>query len=80
MAKAKKITQAELASANELIEKINVYSNRIKDLQIALLDHYPMFSEARQEFQVLKQSLEEKYGKETQIDLKTGEISKQEAE
>lgn len=79
MAKAKKITKEELASANELIEKINVYSNRIKDLQIALLDHYPMFSEARMEFAVLKKSLEEKYGENAQIDLQTGKITEQEA-
>ena len=75
MAKTKKATKAELASINDVNDKINQEIFNLGLLEDNKIQHIRNIQDLKSKFQKIQGTLEEKYGKVT-IDMKSGEISK----
>ena len=79
MAKKKKLTKEELEAVNAPINAMNQVYLQMGRMVVSLLKGYESFEGLEAQVVEQQKSLEEKYGS-VNIDLATGEITKQEEE
>ena len=76
MAKAKKINKEQLEKIQSMNNKFNELRIKIGDLEIQKQLSLQEINLLKAEFAVVEKELEEEYGKNSTIDLSTGEITK----
>ena len=76
MAKAKKINKEQLEKIQSMNNKFNELRLKIGDLEIQKQLSLQEINLLKADFAVVEKELEEEYGKNSTIDLSTGEITK----
>jgi|TARA_R110000868_G_scaffold61165_3_gene186000 hypothetical protein len=76
MGKAKKINKEQLEKIQSMNNKFNELRIKIGDLEIQKQLSLQEINLLKAEFAVVEKELEEEYGKNSTIDLSTGEITK----
>tara|TARA_R110000751_G_scaffold112340_1_gene211172 strand:- start:531 stop:779 length:249 start_codon:yes stop_codon:yes gene_type:complete len=76
MAKAKKINKEQLEKIQSMNNKFNELRIKIGDLEIQKQLSLQEINLLKADFAVVEKELEEEYGKNSTIDLSTGEITK----
>ena len=76
MGKAKKINKEQLEKIQSMNNKLNELRIKIGDLEIQKQLSLQEINLLKADFAVVEKELEEEYGKNSTIDLSTGEITK----
>ena len=76
MGKAKKINKEQLEKIQSMNNKFNELRMKIGDLEIQKQLSLQEINLLKADFAVVEKELEEEYGKNSTIDLSTGEITK----
>jgi hypothetical protein len=74
MAKAKKLTNEELSNLQELNNEFNVAKNQLADIELNKMAVVAHLGNLRSKFSEIEQTLAEKYGQDSVINLQTGEV------
>lgn len=75
MAKSKKLTSEELKDLQELNAAFNNAKNQLADLELNKMSLVAGLASLQNKFKEMEQSLVEKYGQDSVINLQTGEVT-----
>tara|TARA_R100000353_G_scaffold111058_2_gene79704 strand:- start:34618 stop:34851 length:234 start_codon:yes stop_codon:yes gene_type:complete len=73
-----KLEEKELNNITELNKNFNTLKVSLGDAELQKLSIIEEIQEIKRKFQLIERELIEKYGKDSVIDLKTGEVKKKE--
>ena len=74
MSKAKKLTKEELSNLQELNNAFNATKNQLADIELNKMSVVANLASLRSKFSEMEQTLVEKYGQDSVINLQTGEV------
>jgi len=74
MAKAKKLSEKELTQVQSMLGAFNQLKMQLGDAELSKVGIIKQVDDLKVEYAKVELTLAEKYGKNSQIDVKTGEI------
>ena len=76
MSKELKLTEEELKKLREATDSLNKVKLALGNLEVQKLEYYGQINALTQQFNKLELELIEKYGKDSVINIQTGEVKK----